>query len=136
MTGNFTFKLACGVWLQPSVLLGPDSIEWYNLLSPRELRLTWPTLNQFGLLTQCCSYLVKCLVSPATNTSSCNYLVTVCERCCFHCRTDQFVRFVNMLINDTTFLLDESLDSLKSINETQQMMANVAEWESQPRVSH
>lgn len=50
-------------------------------------------------------------------------------------RTDQFVRFVNMLINDTTFLLDESLDSLKSINETQQMMANVAEWEGQPRVS-
>lgn len=25
----------------------------------------------------------------------------------------QFVRFVNMLMNDTTFLLDESLDSLK-----------------------
>lgn len=49
---------------------------------------------------------------------------------------DQFVRFVNMLINDTTFLLDESLDSLKSINETQQMMANGAEWDAQPRVSH
>lgn len=48
-------------------------------------------------------------------------------------RTDQFVRFVNMLINDTTFLLDESLDSLKSINETQQMMANVGEWEALPR---
>jgi len=43
---------------------------------------------------------------------------------------------VNMLINDTTFLLDESLDSLKSINETQQLMANIAEWESLPRVSH
>lgn len=41
-----------------------------------------------------------------------------------------------MLINDTTFLLDESLDSLKSINETQQMMANAAEWEALPRVSH
>ena len=39
-----------------------------------------------------------------------------------------------MLINDTTFLLDESLDSLKSINETQQMMANVTEWDAQPRV--
>ncbi|XP_020608937.1 ubiquitin conjugation factor E4 B-like [Orbicella faveolata] len=38
-----------------------------------------------------------------------------------------------MLINDTTFLLDESLDSLKSINETQQLMANIAEWESLPR---
>lgn len=48
-------------------------------------------------------------------------------------RTAQFVRFVNMLINDTTFLLDESLDSLKSINETQQMMANVADWEALPR---
>lgn len=48
-------------------------------------------------------------------------------------RTDHFVRFVNMLINDTTFLLDESLDSLKSINETQQMMANVTEWDAQPR---
>lgn len=48
-------------------------------------------------------------------------------------RTAQFVRFVNMLINDTTFLLDESLDSLKSINETQQLMANVAEWEALPR---
>ena len=48
---------------------------------------------------------------------------------------DQFVRFVNMLINDTTFLLDESLDSLKSINETQQMMANGTEWEALPRVS-
>lgn len=48
-------------------------------------------------------------------------------------RTTQFVRFVNMLINDTTFLLDESLDSLKSINETQQMMANTTEWEALPR---
>ena len=54
---------------------------------------------------------------------------------CIHFRTAQFVRFVNMLINDTTFLLDESLDSLKSINETQQMMANVADWEALPRVS-
>ncbi|XP_048581218.1 ubiquitin conjugation factor E4 B isoform X2 [Nematostella vectensis] len=48
-------------------------------------------------------------------------------------RSDRFVRFVNMLINDTTFLLDESLDSLKSINETQQMMANPAEWEALTR---
>ena len=40
-----------------------------------------------------------------------------------------------MLINDTTFLLDESLNSLKSINETQQMMANGTEWEALARVS-
>ncbi|XP_064461145.1 ubiquitin conjugation factor E4 B-like [Ornithodoros turicata] len=32
----------------------------------------------------------------------------------------QFVRFVNMLMNDTTFLLDESLESLKRIHQTQE----------------
>ena len=48
--------------------------------------------------------------------------------------TDGFVRFVNMLINDTIFLLDESLDSLKRINEIQQLMANTAEWEALTRV--
>ncbi|KAG8142368.1 putative Ubiquitin conjugation factor E4 B isoform 1 protein [Naja naja] len=32
----------------------------------------------------------------------------------------QFVRYINMLINDTTFLLDESLESLKRIHEDQQ----------------
>lgn len=49
-----------------------------------------------------------------------NYIAHVCLFC--FCRMSivnesksgkQFVRFVNMLMNDTTFLLDESLDSLK-----------------------
>ncbi|XP_076451864.1 LOW QUALITY PROTEIN: ubiquitin conjugation factor E4 B-like [Babylonia areolata] len=40
----------------------------------------------------------------------------------------QFTRFVNMLINDMTFLLDESLDSLKRIHEVQDLMDNQAEW--------
>jgi ubiquitin conjugation factor E4 B len=31
----------------------------------------------------------------------------------------QFVKFINMLINDTTYLLDESLDTLKRIHEIQ-----------------
>lgn len=39
----------------------------------------------------------------------------------------QFVKFVNMLMNDTTFLLDESLESLKRIHEVQEMMAE-NEW--------
>ena len=47
----------------------------------------------------------------------------------------EFLRFVNMLINDTTFLLDESLDALKAIHETQEAMKNREEWETQPRVS-
>ena len=45
-----------------------------------------------------------------------------------------FIRFVNMLINDTTFLLDESLDALKAIHETQEAIQNQEQWNSQPRV--
>ncbi|XP_048766609.1 ubiquitin conjugation factor E4 B-like [Ostrea edulis] len=45
----------------------------------------------------------------------------------------QFVKFVNMLMNDTTFLLDESLDCLKRIHEIQDAMQNREEWEGQPK---
>ncbi|KAI0243357.1 Ubiquitin conjugation factor E4 B [Lamellibrachia satsuma] len=41
----------------------------------------------------------------------------------------QFVKFVNMLMNDTTFLLDESMDTLKSIRELQELQENKAEWD-------
>ena len=39
-----------------------------------------------------------------------------------------------MLINDTTFLLDESLDSLKSIHETQEAMNDQTTWQAQTQV--
>ncbi|XP_008567043.1 PREDICTED: ubiquitin conjugation factor E4 B isoform X2 [Galeopterus variegatus] len=45
----------------------------------------------------------------------------------------QFVRYINMLINDTTFLLDESLESLKRIHEVQEEMKNREQWEQLPR---
>lgn len=45
----------------------------------------------------------------------------------------QFVKFVNMLMNDTTFLLDESLDCLKRIHEVQEDMENAVEWAKQPK---
>ena len=44
----------------------------------------------------------------------------------------EFVRFINMLINDTTFLLDESLNSLKSIHEVQEAKKNRVAWEALP----
>ncbi|XP_064383818.1 ubiquitin conjugation factor E4 B-like [Halichondria panicea] len=44
-----------------------------------------------------------------------------------------FIRFVNMLINDTTFLLDESLDALKAIHDTQEAMKDTDTWQSQPQ---
>lgn len=40
----------------------------------------------------------------------------------------QFVKFINMLMNDTTFLLDECLDYLKSIHETQVLMWDDVAW--------
>ncbi|KAJ8320744.1 hypothetical protein KUTeg_002331 [Tegillarca granosa] len=45
----------------------------------------------------------------------------------------QFVKFVNMLINDTTFLLDESLDCLKRIHEIQDAVENLEEWTKLPK---
>lgn len=44
----------------------------------------------------------------------------------------QFVRFINMLMNDTTFLLDESLETLKRIHEAQEAMENKQSWHQQP----
>lgn len=40
----------------------------------------------------------------------------------------QFVRFVNMLMNDTTFLLDECLEYLKRIHETENLMMVKKSW--------
>jgi ubiquitin conjugation factor E4 B len=40
----------------------------------------------------------------------------------------QFVKFVNMLMNDTTFLLDESLESLKRIHEVQELISDDDRW--------
>jgi ubiquitin conjugation factor E4 B len=44
-----------------------------------------------------------------------------------------FIRFINMLMNDTTFLLDESLDCLKAIHETQDAMTDEKSWMEQPQ---
>ena len=42
-----------------------------------------------------------------------------------------FIKFINMMMNDTTFLLDESLDALKRIHEVDQMalhLMSVWDW--------
>lgn len=41
---------------------------------------------------------------------------------------NQFVKFINMLMNDTTFLLDECLEYLKRIHEVQALMMDKKEW--------
>ncbi|KAF4577224.1 hypothetical protein EYR36_005211 [Pleurotus pulmonarius] len=44
---------------------------------------------------------------------------------------DKFVRFVNLMINDVTYLLDESLSELTQIHNIQVEMDDKATWESQ-----
>ena len=44
----------------------------------------------------------------------------------------KYTRFINMLLNDTTFLLDESIDSLRSIRDTQKLMSDTGKWEGLP----
>lgn len=45
----------------------------------------------------------------------------------------EFVRFVNMLINDLTFLLDESLEGLRRIHENQKLIQDPAQWNALTR---
>ncbi|KAF7798406.1 hypothetical protein EIP86_009627 [Pleurotus ostreatoroseus] len=44
---------------------------------------------------------------------------------------DQFIRFVNLMINDVTYLMDESLSDLGKIHEIQQEMKNAEEFARQ-----
>ncbi|TFK40817.1 ubiquitin elongating factor core-domain-containing protein [Crucibulum laeve] len=46
---------------------------------------------------------------------------------------DEFVRFVNLMINDVTYLMDESLTDMTQIHEIQVEMDDKATWESKPR---
>jgi len=46
--------------------------------------------------------------------------------------TTKFVRFVNMLINDSIFSMDEALTKLQNIRKTQAEMADDATWSRQP----
>ncbi|KAI0071497.1 ubiquitin conjugation factor E4 [Panus rudis PR-1116 ss-1] len=45
---------------------------------------------------------------------------------------EKFVHFVNLMISDVTYLMDESLSDLAKINEIQREMENSAEFERQP----
>jgi len=46
----------------------------------------------------------------------------------------QFVKFVNMLMNDTTYLLDEAMEALKKIHEAQEEMDDKEKWSKLTRV--
>ncbi|KAK1229888.1 Ubiquitin conjugation factor E4 [Marasmius sp. AFHP31] len=46
---------------------------------------------------------------------------------------DKFVRFVNLMINDVTYLMDESLSELTQIHDIQTEMDNKEEWMAKPQ---
>ncbi|CAJ0577913.1 unnamed protein product, partial [Mesorhabditis spiculigera] len=43
------------------------------------------------------------------------------------CESD-FIRFINMIINDATFLLDESLAGLKKVHDIEKLMSQTEQW--------
>ena len=45
---------------------------------------------------------------------------------------DTFVRFANLMINDVTYLMDESLNNLAKIHHIETEMGNTEEWASKP----
>jgi len=56
------------------------------------------------------------------------------ERIRHESSTENFVRFINLLLNDTTFLLDESLSKLAEIHSVQEKMKDEAAWNALPEV--
>lgn len=54
------------------------------------------------------------------------------ERIRAECTSDDFVRFVNLLLNDTTYLLDEALRILVEIHNMQERMKDAAAWNALP----
>ncbi|OUC47930.1 u-box domain protein [Trichinella nativa] len=76
---------------------------------------------QFDFTSRRCSS--RCGKMPNTSLS----LLTFASEMPFEADSN-FIRFVNMLINDTTFLLDESLEGLKRLNEAQRIMDDVTQW--------
>ena len=43
-----------------------------------------------------------------------------------------YLNFLNFLINDSIFLLDESLNKILELKELEAEMSNTAEWEQRP----
>lgn len=43
-------------------------------------------------------------------------------------RPEQFLRFVTLLTNDATFLLDEALHKMEEIHELERVRADAAQW--------
>lgn len=81
-----------------------------------------------GLLVEMC----RAGVAAGAATPTCSAMIPVFD---VFSSGKQFVRYINMLINDTTFLLDESLESLKRIHEVQEEMKNKEQWDLLPRVN-
>ncbi|KIL63235.1 hypothetical protein M378DRAFT_79950 [Amanita muscaria Koide BX008] len=48
-------------------------------------------------------------------------------------KVDQFVRFINLMINDVTYLMDESLSELTQIHNIQTEMDDKDAWNAQPQ---
>ncbi|XP_011905021.1 PREDICTED: ubiquitin conjugation factor E4 B [Cercocebus atys] len=102
-------------------LLVPSLMKFYT---GRLLEHTWPAICSVGGGACSLGFAVAFCFREMYDHAQYN---------CLSSSGKQFVRYINMLINDTTFLLDESLESLKRIHEVQEEMKNKEQWDQLPR---
>ncbi|KAK6029778.1 u-box domain protein [Ostertagia ostertagi] len=92
--------------LTPAVMPAAQNL-WYQVInSPMAMEISLP-------------FVVKLMFAPPEPIRG-----TFGFRAC----GPEFIRFINMVINDATFLLDESLAALKKIHDVELVMSNKEEW--------
>lgn len=74
--------------------------------------------------------IIHCLLLPPFYVSFCTnvYLFQIAKEE----EKGVYLNFLNFLINDSIFLLDESLNKILEMKEVEAEMANTAEWERRP----
>ncbi|CAJ0608499.1 unnamed protein product [Cylicocyclus nassatus] len=119
--------------LTPAVMPAAQSL-WYQVInSPMAMEKLFPSLVKFYSdaeagtdfyekfsIRRNIQVIFQCLWNETYYRSVMIQLARACG--------PEFIRFINMVINDATFLLDESLAALKKIHDVELLMSNKEEW--------
>ena len=101
---------------------------------------TYPLLTLTVLHRRNISYILKVVWNNPTHREALNiearyvflHVLLLLPILMFIRNVDKFVRFVNLMINDVTYLMDESLSELTQIHNIQVEMDDQATWNSRP----
>ncbi|VDM53245.1 unnamed protein product [Angiostrongylus costaricensis] len=121
--------------ITPAVIPAAQNL-WYQVInSPMAMEKLFPTIFMFQFYSDAeagtdfyekfsirrnIQVIFQCLWNETYYRSIMIQLAKACG--------PEFIRFINMVINDATFLLDESLAALKKIHDVELLMSNREEW--------